>query len=410
MHASAQLATNEPEAATLKLRLRLLTSLAFVSTLVLGCAFAAMYAHAWLPDGVAAAEQQGPGTSAWPAAGAPLIAAVALLGLAVLAARFTRTRIRQSARLQCEIRRHMAQLAACEGRMAAEAAERRRERLAAAQATRLHRLLSGVGSAIVRAADSDRLLEQVCRLAVEAAGFAIARAALEGDDGAWNLVATRGAALHGVAPNGETAGTCEGIGKPVCSRPQDERFGTRVSLTLRVNGRAAGMLSLYTSVDDVLETAQIRMLDGMADDLSFALENIERDAGRRKTEEQLRKLSRAVEQSTRAVMITDAKGIIEYVNPCFSSLTGYRVEDVVGCTPRLLKSSDMPAEVYRNLWETLLAGREWHGELHNTRKDGQQYWSYVVISPLKDDEGHITQFVAVSEDISARRHSAHPCA
>lgn len=126
---------------------------------------------------------------------------------------------------------------------------------------------------------------------------------------------------------------------------------------------------------------------------------------RNERELRLRKLSRAVEQSANTVVITDTNGNIEYVNPRFSQLTGYTAEDVIGKTPRILKSGESSPQVYERLWETLLAGDTWHGEFHNRKKNGELYWCLETISPLKDEEGRITHFISVTEDISELKHA-----
>jgi PAS domain S-box-containing protein len=126
-------------------------------------------------------------------------------------------------------------------------------------------------------------------------------------------------------------------------------------------------------------------------------------AERKQREEQLRKLSRAVEQSPASIVITDRRGRIEYVNPKFCQVTGYTAEEARGQNPRLLKSGEMTPEGYRELWETILGGREWHGEFHNKKKDGELYREFASISPIVDDAGQITHFVAVKEDITQRK-------
>ena len=123
---------------------------------------------------------------------------------------------------------------------------------------------------------------------------------------------------------------------------------------------------------------------------------------RKRVEEQLRKLSRAIEQSPSVVMITDAQGNIEYVNPRFTGLTGYSADEVMGKNPRILKSGKTSQEEYRRLWETIANGGDWHGELHNKKKNGDLYWESATISPIRDPEGCITHFLAVKEDISNR--------
>ena len=123
----------------------------------------------------------------------------------------------------------------------------------------------------------------------------------------------------------------------------------------------------------------------------------------RAAEDARRKLTRAVEQSPASIMITDRAGRIEYVNPKFEAVTGYTAAEIQGQTPALLKSGDMPEEAYAALWQTLAAGGEWRGELHNRRKDGSLFWEFASISPIKDREGNITHFIAVKEDISERK-------
>ncbi len=124
---------------------------------------------------------------------------------------------------------------------------------------------------------------------------------------------------------------------------------------------------------------------------------------RERMEAQLRRLSRAVEQSPAAVVITDLKGNIEYVNPGFLQLTGYTTEEVIGKNPRILKSGETQQEEYRNLWETIISGDEWRGVFCNKKKDGGFYWESTVISSIKDPDGTITNFIAIKENITEMR-------
>ena len=119
----------------------------------------------------------------------------------------------------------------------------------------------------------------------------------------------------------------------------------------------------------------------------------------------VRKLSAAVEQSPASVVITDTSGAIEYVNPAFTRLTGYTMEEVRGRNPRILKSGEVPAEVYQDLWKTITAGGEWHGELLNRKKGGEPYWEQASISALVDDQGRVTHYLAVKEDVTARKRA-----
>ncbi len=151
----------------------------------------------------------------------------------------------------------------------------------------------------------------------------------------------------------------------------------------------------------ILKTVTPIVLDGRRHFLEAFVDISER----KRAEEALRKLSRAVEQSSAVVVITNAKGDIEYVNPKFTQVTGYTPDEVLGQNPRLLKSGEMPAETYRQLWETITAGGDWYGEFHNRKKSGESYWEQASISPIRDDKGVITHFVAVKEDVTERRRA-----
>ena len=119
----------------------------------------------------------------------------------------------------------------------------------------------------------------------------------------------------------------------------------------------------------------------------------------------IRQLSRAIESSPTAVVITDNQGIIRYVNPKFTEMTGYSAREAIGQNPRILKSNRMPPDTYEKLWETLTAGREWHGQFLNLKKNGDLYWESASISPIFSDQGAITHFVAVKEDITDQKRT-----
>ncbi|MGA7194710.1 MAG: PAS domain S-box protein, partial [Anaerolineales bacterium] len=124
---------------------------------------------------------------------------------------------------------------------------------------------------------------------------------------------------------------------------------------------------------------------------------------RRQMDERLRQLSRAVEASPASIVITDIEGQIQYVNPKFTSVTGYTLQEAQGKNPRILKTDQTPPEVHRQLWETIKAGKEWHGEFCNRKKSGELYWETASISPIIDTSGQIINFVAVKEDITEQR-------
>ncbi len=125
---------------------------------------------------------------------------------------------------------------------------------------------------------------------------------------------------------------------------------------------------------------------------------------RKRTEEELRKLSLAVEQSPESVMITNLDAEIEYVNEVFLCSTGYEREDVIGRNPRVLHSGKTPPETYAAMWDTLQHGQPWKGVFINKRKDGSEYVEFARIAPLRQPGGTITHYVAVKEDITEKKH------
>ncbi len=126
---------------------------------------------------------------------------------------------------------------------------------------------------------------------------------------------------------------------------------------------------------------------------------------KRKSEKEVRKLFRGVEQSPASIVITDTDGNIEYVNPKFYELTGYTSEEVLGKNPRILKYGDTPLSFYQNLWSSIKSGKEWRGEFLNRKKNGELFWEFASISPIKDNNGNIINFIAVKEDITERKNS-----
>ena len=133
-----------------------------------------------------------------------------------------------------------------------------------------------------------------------------------------------------------------------------------------------------------------------------AVETLEDLTERKVLEEELLRLTYAVTQSPIGIVITDSKGIMEYVNPRFTEITGYTLEDVQGEHSSMFKWVDASEKSYKELLRTILDGREWHGRFHNRKKGGELYWEETRIAPIKNSEGVITHFIAMKEDISDR--------
>lgn len=136
-----------------------------------------------------------------------------------------------------------------------------------------------------------------------------------------------------------------------------------------------------------------------------ALHEAENQRVRKQFEDDLRKLSRAVEQSASAIIITDADGYIEYANPRFTDITGYPLKETLGQHTRFLRSDHTSPEDFKHLWDTITSGKEWHGEFQNIKKNGERFWESASISPIKNTDGVITHFLAVKDDITARKQA-----
>ena len=102
-------------------------------------------------------------------------------------------------------------------------------------------------------------------------------------------------------------------------------------------------------------------------------------------------------------MLHIINGNIEYINPKFCEVTGYSREELLGKNPRVLSSGEKGREEYKLLWDTILAGNEWKGELHNKKKNGDLYWESASISPIKNEREEITHFLGIKEDITLRK-------
>jgi len=134
-----------------------------------------------------------------------------------------------------------------------------------------------------------------------------------------------------------------------------------------------------------------------------AMEKKKNELERKQAEEKIRKLSTAVTQSASVIILTDLKGNLEHVNPKFTELTGYTSEEVIGKNPRILKSSGLPDEIYKGMWEIISSGKIWRGEFHNKKKNGELYWEAASISPILDNQGSITHYIKVAEDMTERK-------
>ena len=174
----------------------------------------------------------------------------------------------------------------------------------------------------------------------------------------------------------------------------------------------AGLLPSPRETASLVDWFALTLTLALTGGITFFTHHINMEALRRskkeiqerlRAETEMQKLLQAVEQSPASILITDLDGTIEYVNPRFCQVTGYTAAEVLGQNPRVLKTSQTPAETHQGLWEALRDGREWQGEFVNRRKDGSHYHERAVISCIFNPGGAVTHYLAVKEDITERK-------
>ncbi len=170
-----------------------------------------------------------------------------------------------------------------------------------------------------------------------------------------------------------------------------------LGVPLRDEDNVIGLIVVQSYIDEnAYSETDLALMEFVSGQIAVSIK-------KKQVEEQLKILSLSVEQSPASVIITDLDGNIEYVNPKFVEVTGYSLEEVKDKNPRILKSGLTSPQSYRELWQALQSGNEWRGEFQNRKKNGQVYWEYAYISPIKNDSGNVSHYLAVKEDITQRK-------
>jgi PAS domain S-box-containing protein len=182
-------------------------------------------------------------------------------------------------------------------------------------------------------------------------------------------------------------------------------FGAVVALPLKTDDVAFGTLVIYARDPDPFGDDEMALLEELASNLAYGIGTLRSRAAAARGEAERRRLAVAVEQSVDAVMITDATGAIQYVNPAFERVTGYVSAEVLGENPRILKSGVHSPAFYAAMWAALSSGSSFVADLTNRRKDGSLFHEEAVISPIRDEAGTTTSYVAVNRDVTRERAS-----
>lgn len=180
-------------------------------------------------------------------------------------------------------------------------------------------------------------------------------------------------------------------------------YQASIALPLQSEGASIAVLTIYSAIPDAFDDEEVQLLSELANNLAFGITALRVRVERQQAEELNRRLSSIVEQTEDTVVVTNHRGIIEYVNPAFERLTGYTSQELIGKTPRMIKSGLHNDEYYEDMWATILRGDVFQNEIANRKKDGEIFYEIKTISPLRDAQGRITHFVATGKDITERK-------
>jgi diguanylate cyclase (GGDEF)-like protein/PAS domain S-box-containing protein len=174
-----------------------------------------------------------------------------------------------------------------------------------------------------------------------------------------------------------------------------EDIGVKAGLAfpIKIGEDISGVLEFFSEETAEPHLDELEIMAYIGNQLGRVIE-------RKQAEEKLQKLSRAVENSSSAVYITDLYGNIEYINPKFTEITGYTWEETAGKNPAILQSIKTSDTIFADMWETITSGEEWKGEFYNRKKDGSLYRARNSISGIRNNEGEITHYVAIQEDVT----------
>ena len=294
---------------------------------------------------------------------------------------------------------------------------------------RVLRTLSLANEALVRASEETALLRAFCNVIVDQGAFLGAWVGYREDDPAgtirpavwagplegfldtialsWNDVERGSLGPAGSSiREGRTVVSLDVVTDSTLAwRPAMLELGFRslVALPLKIDDVAFGTLVIYAGDPDSFVPDEITLLEELASDLAYGVGALRARAAAARGETERRRLVTAIEQSADAVVITDQTGAIEYVNPAFEQVSGYSSQEVLGKNPRILKSGVQSPAFYAAMWAALASGQSFAGDMTNRRKDGTLFQEEAVISPVHDEAGTITSYVAVKRDVTRER-------
>lgn len=294
--------------------------------------------------------------------------------------------------------------------------ERKQAEQKVIQLNRLLTLLSDTNQAIVRIQDPTRLLEVVAELLLESGKFPVAWIHLHDQDKIYlssqvsdnenvarEITAMFSRASEKSLSNPIYINTADGFESYLTKELASRRLRAYAELPIHQLGQKIGSIGILDASIEVFDSDNRRLIEDLANNISYALESMHAQAQRRAAEEQLELAARVFENSTEGIIITDAGNRILIVNKAFSSVTGYTPDEVIGKTPSLLSSGRQAPAFYSDLWQSLQENGEWQGEIENRRKNGEIYPEWLNISVAKQDDGSVSNYVAIFSDLTKRK-------
>ena len=278
-------------------------------------------------------------------------------------------------------------------------------------------LMQEIDQLILQGYDLATLNERICRRMVELFELELVWIGAKMPDGKVNAIAAAGnlAYLEGIevrwdnTPQGEgPVGTSIRNNSPETLTADSPRFGpwrTRaieygissiLALPLGIKGDVVGALTMYSARENTFDKLTISRLSAFAGRVTVAMQGAQE-------QQELRLMHVAMSNASNSMFIARRDGVIEWLNEALSRFTGYTVEEIMGADPEIFSSGQHERKFWREMWSTILKGKHWRGDVINRTKDGQLYTVSQSISPLYNDKGELTHFLAVQQDISEKK-------
>lgn len=294
---------------------------------------------------------------------------------------------------------------------------------------RIYAVLNGINKAIIRINEKDALMQEICKVITKEGGYLLAWiGVLDPDTGKviplyfsgkeegylTQIKITNTNSPEGMGPTGRALKSgqpviCHDTATDPLFAPWREAAlerGYRSTISFPIfqeEGRVYAT-AIYAGQPNVFEDKEeVDLILSISENISYAMAKIAVDEKLNATTQKLVMLNTAVEHTAASVVITNLEGNIEYVNPAFSRLTGYTFEEALGKNPRILQTGFTSKEEYTAMWTRLSAGQVWSGIFRNKKKSGEYYWEQATISPIKNDNGVVTNYIAVKENITEKK-------